>query len=561
MTAVLPFGAPAPDTAAGRGWGQLGNLRARIETSFLKAGDNVEKMVLGLASLQEPLKTLTGVRSEKWAALSQGLDALSGLEKELGAALLDYHRIVGAMILASDGLDGEISDLRRIIRTMKIVALNARVTASAVSHREGGLEVFTNIAGDLVADADETLAEVVDLLTKVQRNIGASFHDCLERGWREMDEVAATMGRVSQTVGSLAAAGAAEDDFGPALQGRLIDLSRTMAGALMALQVGDRTRQRLEHVEAIAAQGHGKSSNFVLGLAREQLSDTADEFRTGVSKIAERLNDALNLARGFGASKRQSGQDGGHSTETASEPERLQLQVQSIQHGIEALQETRSELQALVTEIVDYFTALDVALAHINSLEHQMQLVGINAVIACGRLGQEGMALKEVANQLSGFASDVARLLATVRRRLASVEVLADELTGDLAAKPGALITSMNETSKSIMAELEDIFRKSELVTTEMATLFERLERRVPEDLGRLRTLDRELLGLLDIIPAPAVVEATPPMDTVNGPIFHAYSVERERELHNAFCGRYGQQKQDHVEEDAARQTMEDIFF
>ncbi|WP_298498044.1 hypothetical protein [uncultured Maritimibacter sp.] len=561
MTVAESLGGPAPDTAADRGWGQLGNLRARIETSFLKAGDNVEKLVLGLASLQEPLKTLTGVRSEKWTALSKGLDALSVLEKELGAALLEYHRIVGAMILASDGLDGEIADLRRIIRTMKIVALNARVTASAVSHREGGLEVFTNIAGDLVAEADETLAEVVDLLDKVQRNIGASVHDCLERAWRELDQVAAMLGLVSQTLGPLAAAGAAGDDFGPALQDRLMDLSRTMAGALVALQVGDRTRQRLEHVEVIAAQGHGKSSGFILSLAREQLSDTAEEFRTGVSMVRERLEDALRLAHTFGGVERT--EPGGHveASETANDAERILWQVRSIQHGIAALQETRTELQALVTEIVDYFAALDVALAHINSLEHQMQLVGINAVIACGRLGQEGMALKEVANQLSGFASDVSRLLATVRRRLASVEVLADELTGDLAAKPGLLIADMSEKSTSIMLELEDIFRKSDLVTTEMVALFERLQRRVPEDTARRGALKGTLADLVDSIPVPALIEATPPMDLINGPIFHAYSVERERALHDDFCGRHGLQKQVHVEEDAARQTMDDIFF
>lgn len=567
---------PTPQIAAGhaasfsiappaerRPGGRIGiaGVRQQIETQFLRVGSNLETLAMGLAALEDPLATLVDMRGHVWVSIETRLTDLDAKLDALELAFRQYSEMIGALVETAGALGPDIAQVSRTVRAMKIVTLNGRVAASAVSIRDDGLEVFTTAAGQLIAAADETTGAVREQIDHIVANTRVTFDAAFARGRGELSHARAAVAKVRAFVAEVAAPGAGEQDFGETLQARVQGLKRGLADASTAMQAGDRVRQRLEHVEELREGSATPDRAWLQALATDLLKGAVDDFVAEAADIEHGLRDILLRSRQLAAS----GGTGRGVLETGDVETTLDA-VRGIQASLEVLVDVRTVFGTLIASLSKDYEQFDKAFRGIGEIEARMHFVGLNAAITCSRLGAEGAALREVARQLSALSGEIAQLFAGVKGRVADVEGHFRALSGDLSGRPRALIDEMEGSSRDLLDALSGVFEKWGQVRREMGAVQAQLDDRTPRDLRAITEMAATLKSVGSLPQEVLAPTEVPPSDAAMAAAFARYSMDGERDIHRAFCARHmldvpAEATNHAVPSAEAEQALDDIFF
>src|SRR5690606_14118687 len=200
-----------------------------------------------------------------------------------------------------------IGDLRRAVKMMGIVSINARVTAAGIVGDDDGFEVFTTDISTLSTTASQTIQE----FSQVYRQLTAEVDKAATQRARFEESHAHTLTALARRLEGTLEALAGQRQAAAAGSAETSRVSRQIVGRIgsvvMALQVGDATRQRLEHVEAALANladvlagktVHGLSISedrtgetlAALAMLQEaQLTSAADDFDRDVQEAETAL--------------------------------------------------------------------------------------------------------------------------------------------------------------------------------------------------------------------------------------------------------------------------------
>jgi hypothetical protein len=227
--------------------------------------------------------------------------------------------------------------------------------------------------------------------------------------------------------------------------GQVSDRSRHVgngiARVISALQIGDATRQRMEHVQEVAqllAQILVTDHNATIaadepwmalsdrdrqGLAADgcalqtaQLLDTADEFGRELASvhavIAELSADAREIVRLSEATFESAGEDGAFLSELEADVS----QTHALFEGFYASRVSADQTMGSVLEIV---TRLAQHIRTVRRVEADIRIMGVNATVMSGRMGTIGAALRVVADEVTKSS---ARTAAESKAATADVE-------------------------------------------------------------------------------------------------------------------------------------------
>jgi hypothetical protein len=100
-----------------------------------------------------------------------------------------------------------------------------------------------------------------------------------------------------------------------------------------------------------------------------------------------------------------------------------------LSQAIAALHPMQELTRTLGQTMADEFDAFRGLVSKGEGVQDSTHLIGINAVLSCMRLGQDGAALKVVAEQLQVISQEVGGRFATIRTALAGVSTLGDQIT------------------------------------------------------------------------------------------------------------------------------------
>src|SRR6185312_6297097 len=133
MNAILPIAA-APDASdLQQVAAELGAARARIETTFVSVGDWLTQSAQLLNRLSQTFEALP--RDLASAELTEATTRLAGVGRragEISQSFTTEQAAIERLVEVVTGADHPISDLRRAVKMMGIVAINARVVAAGV---------------------------------------------------------------------------------------------------------------------------------------------------------------------------------------------------------------------------------------------------------------------------------------------------------------------------------------------------------------------------------------------------------------------------------------------
>lgn len=521
---------------------ELARPREAIDGAFVAVGDRLAQCadILGrITSTFEALPVELG--SDELTSATDGLALVGRRAGEISVALGteqdDLNRLVDALRRAAH----PISELRRTVKMMGIVAINARVVAASVVSDTEDFGVFTTDIAQLSDSAATTIGKfhrTYEALTAVVADAAvargkfeAAHRDTLtalatelEADLQQVTEQRHASARSSVVTGQMSRA-----------------ISDKVAAAVMALQVGDATRQRLEHVEAAlvdaAGLGAGDALSAAMELQRLQLeaarATLIAEMSSGADALARLTHDVQAVLDHAGSVY--------GSAENRSALSELHGAVRRAVIVLRDCESERGKLDQVAVAVSDTVRVLLDHVEAVQEIEYKMRLVSLNAAVKCAQLGPRGRALDVIAQQLRTLTGE------TVVSAQAAVECL-NEAAGystTFTQSAGSGATRVGDLEREATAALERL----EAVGFRLKTALVDLYADGPRVAHLLEDAVAALAGHAAISEAISDIEFTLMGDadqaepSVAGheeffaSLRRRYTMDAERRLHDGFLG------------------------
>ncbi|MDN4988194.1 chemotaxis protein [Bradyrhizobium arachidis] len=532
------------------------NVSSRIEDVFARVGHELgrgqiifKELNQGLASLAEEL---SGAEIEVAATALQEIAArLSELARALPAesALLE---MIGKSTSEASAL---LKPLFKHIQMITIIARSARIEAASLDGDRDGFLAFTQEAYDL------------------GKAVQGSIEGCARDQQRLSEAVATASGRQKEFERNYGGQLVAEStELGAAYSGlrdqrskssHLADLAsgstrkiaEAVGGAIISLQAGDSTRQRLEHVCHGLRLSSGSEPSLVPGLAASeygihalrkleaaQLRDAQREFSGDVAQIIRALSAILSDAGvvvGHGRSL-FGGEDGASSFMT-----RIKQTLAHASTLIATCESAGRSVDEALAVVEDTLAKFRKAIAGLAEATIDITLIGMNAGLKASHLGSRGSAFVVIANELKATADQVSAGAARLRPVLDGIERSANELK-ELRVKGDP--TQLATLEPQILQALREV----EVGNERLGKLMTRLVDEGAEFEGLMNSAQGLMSSLGEgsaTLPAVAVRLETasagahkpqPQDEALLDDLFARYTMEREREVHRDFLQAVG---------------------
>ena len=469
----------------------LGSLGGVAERHFAAIGHSLEQAVGVLGALTATFQALLGdlrgaelAESERdLAAVATRVGELSDIARADVATLRQLADIVTT-------IDGRIARMHAVLEEVDILAMNARLLAATMGDAGTG---FLPFAAEIRRSA-ATARGGLDLLYR--ELVGARQH--LQAAGQASEtfvgQHAGTMreitGRLAASVASIEARVTRSGDAAAVVGTRSEQIRSQVAAAIMALQLGDITRQRIEHMQGAceilsqqgacqgadkgadhpadqgadhwADRGAGKGADHwadrrrgqqgappALGcrLVAAQLLDAAEELERGAACIVAQLH---TLAADAGDIAREGNQAYGASGgEAGSFLDELEADAQQAQTLFGHLGVAHAAVNPRVAAVLQAADALVGHVAMIRSVEADIHIMGINTSLRCNRLGLVGRPLSVIAQAVRDCgrltAQHAAAVLDALQRLLTDAGTLAAANAASGADAIGTVAQRMTE--------------------------------------------------------------------------------------------------------------------
>jgi hypothetical protein len=565
----------------------LGAPRDAIDGAFVNVGSRLAECAEILSRLTETFEALP--IDLEGPDLTEATDRLAVVGRRageislaLGAEQADLTRLVVSLARAAH----PISDLRRTVKMMSIVAINARVVAASVVSETEDFSVFTTDIAQLSDSATATIADfsrtyealtgVVEEAAATRGSFEAAHRDTLaglatelETDLAEVTEQRLTSVRSSAITGQMSRA-----------------IADKVATTVMALQVGDATRQRVEHVEAALrdlslilprAVGEGDQPqadgggdpmlvSSITELQRRQLAGAREslivEMAAGadaLTQLSQDVQSVLDHARSvYGSAENRSA-----LSELHGAVRRAVTVLRDCEGAREKLDKVAGAVSETVKVLLDHVEA-------VQEIEYKMRLVSLNAAVKCAQLGPRGRALDVIAQQLRTLTGETVVSAHEAVERLNEAAAFSAAFTSSAGAGAGR-VGDLEHEATAALAQLETVGMRMKKALVELYAdgprVAERLDGAVDSlaNHGAISEAPSDIeLGVAAILPRSAGEgdqaklggggDPSPELTEFLSALRRRYTMDAERRLHDAFTGV-------EVTAEPLTDTLDDLLF
>lgn len=524
---------------------QLESARAQIEARFSDAGgrlasslDMVGRLIDSLDHLGSALNadTVSGT-TEDLLSTAAGLTALPQAQRGR-IERMQHLRQAGA------ALASHIDEMRQTLRYLRAFAMNVKITAGAIisaSDEFGGfaeqmcsqLDVGGRELDELAGQLSLLDRQLVEALA-FEQTLGGKYQTVIPAVPEKLAIDAQAIGvhhaRIAHVTASVAAIAR--------------DIQMKVARALTALQIGDITRQRIEHVQlglavtsrrltdaTLSAETGARVRRQLTRLLAEQMADTATAFEAEAAKVTQSLagmaQDTAQILAFEGLSDAR-GSGGLRALESSLGQARILVgDVGAAMDNAHRISDETATAVETLTRRVDA----------IHSVKRDIQQMAINSSLRCNRLGEIGRPLNVIALELSSHA---VQLEESANQTLGSLAQLA-EIAGDMTGQTEAVIDAtrlesvsdrLRQAADVIEHDLAALGVKGAETARSLALSTDQLG--LKDDLGE--TLHAAAIALIEEA-GPAVEDLTDIAGIVGDAmdeISRCYTMARERTIHAA---------------------------
>jgi hypothetical protein len=537
---------------------RLDQARSIIETKFLAAGNMLFEAVgdVGtlIASLEQLAKALdpeiVADTSRELQAAADQLSALPGVHDSRQAAI---ERLGAAQAV----LRAETHAIRLSLAYMRAFTVNIKITAGGLppgaefSVFAQDIEQGIERAGKELAQLEGDLRALEDRLSRARlqgAELGGRIRQLFPAAPEELVISIKLMSDHQTHIAQIAERAAA----------LARDIKKRVSRALGALQIGDITRQRIEHVQSglnaldagfiqAPPETAAQATALMHVLLAAQLAATAADFGREVGEIdgnmAEMASGAGELLRlrdlTYGRTDR-----GGQGFLSGLEARIAQAHalVEEMRVADGAALQTGRATAASVQELTQRVAA-------IRMIKTEVQYMAINTTLKCRRVGEAGKPLAVIAVELRDHGLDLEKsagvalgALDELTRSAALLEAASNAGEGraseNAAVAIGVAAARIHQARTQSDSDLAALASQSEAVLARLTQSTQRLGFR--REIGDI--LD-EAAAALDGLAAPAQPFTRETAQALGGlidAVAASYTMAQERDIHQAFLSAWG---------------------
>lgn len=459
-------------TAEGELVSLLEGARSRIEQRFLDGGVVLLAVLDVLNRLVASLENLSGSLDDEAAEATAGrliatadhLTALPGIEEKRQLRL-------GNVAVTEKSLGGYVADMQETLRYLRTFATTAKITGAAIPD-------FSGFAEEILERIQFGTSEVNALGAKIA-TLGAVIDtastgggDALERFRRSVPDIA---GNLSRNVADLSTQRRHLSQLAARVGASARLVQTKVATTLSAMQIGDITRQRIEHCQSAFAfleeylaaapmegDAHDRLTALVRRLVHEQLGEIARDFerecKTVVGTILSFGADIDGLMTLYGEMDAADGRSADRAMRT------LEADIAAARTVVREIECAADKANALGLSTVETVRELLKGVETVKLVRTDIQYMALNTNLRCSKLGEEGRAINVVTAELRTFSS---RLDETAERILHALQSLEDD-AGKLGEAGSAAGGSLDAQLEEV---LDHIRRAGDRMEEDMAAL------------------------------------------------------------------------------------------
>ncbi len=431
----------------------LGAIRGLTERKFLAIGNSIEQAVVILARLAARFEALVAAMRSDAVIRAQRSLALGAAEAGTRAeAPANQAAALERLAQVTNAINVRITAMRQIAGHVDILAINARLMSAGMG--EAG-DDFLGFAAEIRRSAklaQSTLEQIGRELTNAGNQLAAARAGVLAFAERHGGALRTIPQRLAAAVETFRAHDQLAAAAATSVAARTADIHQQVGGMIVELQLGDITRQRIEHMQAVAgallqlaspasiaqSEWHTLSPGTIAALlqagcklAAAQLRDTAGELDREAGRVANGLSQLAADARDIGSLGEQAyGAADQHHRGFMAELEENLRATEALFDGLSA---AREDTERHIGDVLTIAHRLTGNIDTLRDLEADIRIMGLNTTLKCGRLGVIGRPLSVIAHELRDCGSRTAGHADTA---LIDLKELA-ELAGTLGAGNG----------------------------------------------------------------------------------------------------------------------------
>ena len=418
---------------------RLGSLGGLAERHFAALGGSLERAVGILAALTATFQALLAdLHGSELAQSGQDLAAVAARVGMLSAATQADVATLRQLAGVAGTIDGRVARMHTVLREVDILAMNARMVAATMGDAGSGFLPFADEIRRSAGAARSGLDLLARELTGARQHLQAAEQAGAAFVAQHAGTMQAITARLGASVASIEAHVNLSGNAAAVAATCAMDISGRIAAAIVALQLGDIIRQRVEHMQRacqLLAQESGPPA-LVYRLVAAQLLDAADELERGAAGVVGELQ---KLAADAGDIANQGNQAyGASSGEAGSFLDSLEADTRQAQTLFGHLRAAHAAVNPRVAAVLQSADALIGHIATIRSVEADIHLMGINTSLKCDRLGVVGRPLSVISQAVRDCGRQTAHHAAAVLEALRHLLADAGTLAAAAEAAQGA---------------------------------------------------------------------------------------------------------------------------
>ena len=531
--------------------GKLSAAHSKLEKKFLEGGAVLVSIMDILKRLIGSLDNLTGALDGK--TTSETIARIQSTAREL--ALLPQFELsrqqgFEKLAVVCKAMQDSVDDMRDTMRYLKTFAVTVKITGAGLAEFAGfadeireriqsGSDEVNKFATQLAA-MHKQLAGARVFSTNISRNYG----DIVPKIVFELEHNA---GKVAEHHKSLTNIANEVKALARGIQGKI-------ATVLSALQIGDITRQRIEHIRssfvffeefraspeaaALDEDAIARVDGAISQLAAAQMDEIYADFQRDCRKVLETMSRFVDDTRDILALREQMQResDGGSSNFLAG----LEVNVAAASKLVGSVHETSIQADSVAKSTSATAHSLLQGIEVIRSIKTDIHYMALNSNLRCSKLGDEGRSVNVVSAELRFFAEKLEAPAEVVLTELQQFEVAAGTLSQerdtdsvDLSQPLNEALNSIRQVSGRMDESIREFEREGQEVFTKVSAAISTLD--FESELGEVledcvRTAN-EIADLADGDISDVVADVA----GLGNRIYKVYTMMPERDIHRQY--------------------------
>jgi methyl-accepting chemotaxis protein len=530
---------------------KLAAAHSKLEKKFLEGGAALVAIMDILKRLIGSLDALTGALDGQTS--TETIERIQTTARELARLpAFELSRLKGFEALAGicKAMQDSIGDMRDTMRYLRTFAVTVKITGAGLAEFAGFAD---EIRDRIQSGSDEVNKFAAQLAAMHQQLSGAKvFSGNISKNYGNVvpqivHDLEHNAGKVAEHHRNLAGIANEVKALARGIQGKI-------ATVLSALQIGDITRQRIEHIRSsfvffdefrnsaeAAELGEGAIARIdgaISLLAAAQMAETVSDFQRDCRKILETMSRFVDDARDIMALREQMHRqsDDGNSNFLSG----LAQNVQAASTLVGSVRETSQQADDVARSTSATAQSLLAGIEMIRAIKTDIHYMALNSNLRCSRLGDEGRAVNVVSAELRFFAEKLEEPANKVLTELQHFEGAAgslsqgnDEGGADISQPLNQALAAICHVSERMDASVGEFEREGQEVFTKVSAAIATLD--FESELGEVlddcvQTAD----GLANVAEGD-ISDIAAAVTGLSSRIFKIYTMVSERDTHLSY--------------------------